>query len=265
MRMTRSSPSRSPLLLAALLATGSGACSQSDELLERTVTSVDPAGGVARSTDGVATLRFPAGALDVTTEITMLTRRDRSDPALRSLVYELGPAGLTFAVPVTLTVTPADGTSRAAVARVEDARITALPGSTWDVVGRSASAPLDGVASYAAVATASAALDGGVEPDSGLDPSDPNAGNAGGPCWSSAECPRNWTCLFWEDQCRIGRCDPACPTTFDASVITVCGCDGVARVGQPCTDFPIAHRSGSDGGGCTVWDAGPWSRLDAGS
>ena len=84
------------LALPSLLLGVTVACAQDSQLLERTVTRVDPAGGVARSTDGLATLRVPRGALTVATDITMLTRRDVRDPQLRSLVYELGPAGLVL-------------------------------------------------------------------------------------------------------------------------------------------------------------------------
>lgn len=223
------------LALPSLLLGVTVACAQDSQLLERTVTRVDPAGGVARSTDGLATLRVPRGALAVATDITMLTRRDVRDPQLRSLVYELGPAGLVLEAPITLTIAVADARSPAAIVRLEGRGLTPVEGSAWSEGDREARAELRLLTSYAAAGTASTAADGG--PDSGL-------GAMGTPCRVTSECEAGLYCQYWEPGCdEIGSCLPH-PSPFDALFTCrgICDCAGRWR-GNDYTDYPFQYRS----------------------
>lgn len=247
------------LALPSLLLGVTVACAQDSQLLERTVTRVDPAGGVARSTDGLATLRVPRGALSVATDITMLTRRDVSDPQLRSLVYELGPAGLVLDAPITLTIAVADARSPAAIVRLEGRGLTPVEGSTWSEGDREARAELRLLTSYAAASTASTAADGGVDggPDSGPDS---GLGAMGTPCRVTSECEAGLYCQYWEPGCdQIGSCLPH-PPGLDALFACrgICDCTGRWR-GNEYTDYPFQYRSFSetDPQSCAPPGAGP--------
>lgn len=249
------------LALPSLLLGVTVACAQDSQLLERTVTRVDPAGGVARSTDGLATLRVPRGALTVATDITMLTRRDVRDPQLRSLVYELGPAGLVLDAPITLTIAVADARSPAAVVRLVGRGLTPVEGSTWAEGDREARAELRLLTSYAAASTASTAADGAVDggPDSGPDS---GLGAMGTPCRVTSECEAGLYCQYWEPGCdQIGSCLPHPPLDAGFSCRGVCDCTGRWR-GNTYTDFPFQYRSFGlgDPQTCTPpagFDAGP--------
>src|SRR5687767_2313884 len=132
------------------------ACSDGMELVlkERTVTPLGPSGGRAMSAEGKLALDFVPGALSERVEITIDTRRDRTVPRGRSLVYELSPHGLTFAVPVTLTISaaPEDEVEELAIANVDGAFPEVLVSSSWDRARGVLSAHLEHFSSYAVVA-----------------------------------------------------------------------------------------------------------------
>ncbi|MBI5509062.1 MAG: hypothetical protein HY903_09935 [Deltaproteobacteria bacterium] len=69
---------------------------------EATTTEITPAGGVLTLADGSLAIDVPAGALGVTTELSIQPIGNYA-PGAVGAAYRLGPEGLTFAVPVTLT------------------------------------------------------------------------------------------------------------------------------------------------------------------
>ena len=73
-----------------------------------TSTLISPAGGTAASKDGKLMLEFPAGALTGENTITIKKLAPEDVPSefdgLEGDAYEFGPDGLTFDVPVTLTL-----------------------------------------------------------------------------------------------------------------------------------------------------------------
>ena len=91
-------------LLGPVLCLSLGGCRDKHDMLEQTVHSVGPTGGVARSADGSAIVRFGAGALSRTREVRITTHRDEDVEDAASLVYELSPANLTFAANVVLEI-----------------------------------------------------------------------------------------------------------------------------------------------------------------
>lgn len=146
MRMTHFARALGLASLAALTA-----CSRDMQLQERTVTPVLTTGGTARSADAHATLTFAAGALRDDTDITIVTRRDRTAEDLRSFVYELEPSGLTFGAPVTLTIVAARDEETLAIANLDGPAPVIVEGSRWDPTTRAVSAPLAHFSSYGAV------------------------------------------------------------------------------------------------------------------
>lgn len=146
MRMTYFARALGLASLAALTA-----CSRDLQLQERTVTPMLTTGGTARSADANATLTFAPGALRADTDVTIVTRRDRTAEGLRSFVYELGPSGLMFDASVTLSIAASRGEETLAIANLDGPAPVIVQGSSWDPATRTVSAPLAHFSSYGAV------------------------------------------------------------------------------------------------------------------
>ena len=97
------------IAIAAMFAALVGACGGSSTTTVTPPpagTTIGPSGGTVTSSDGVAQLIFPAGALASSVNITTATMTDA--PAVSGLVsataYDFGPSGTQFAQPVTITL-----------------------------------------------------------------------------------------------------------------------------------------------------------------
>ena len=137
------------------------------------------AGGVVRSADGRVTIEVPPGAVSADTTVTIRAAAD--DPADALLVpgsaYELGPDGITFAVPVTLTIAY-DAARIPAEVQEGDLRIakrvapswSEVAGSTVDTAAHAARAELTGFSTYgvrakSAASSLDASADGPADQD----------------------------------------------------------------------------------------------------
>ena len=141
---------------AIALVVGLAGCSADVQpLTERTVTEVGPDGGQALSAMGELSIDFTADALASTQQITIETQRGGSFPRVRSPIYALGPDGLTFETPVTVTVSvvgievAADETL--ALANVDGRYPEILPSSDWAPGATEVRATLEHFSSYAVV------------------------------------------------------------------------------------------------------------------
>lgn len=121
---------------------------------------VTAAGGIATGF-GSVTVTVPAGAVASGTAITITqTANPPSDPALApGTAYDFGPAGTTFASPVSLAITYnpttlATGTNQAQlrVARLIGTTWTALAGSTVNTATHVATGATSSFSSYAVIA-----------------------------------------------------------------------------------------------------------------
>jgi hypothetical protein len=143
--------------------------------------TVDPAGGEVQyrsaEHDITLTLTFPAGALAEATEITIQHARDYPDAAglMIGAIFEFGPQGLTFDLPVELDVSYSAGMVGASTE--ENLRIHKVLGLNWlpllgavDTANHAVSATLDGFSVY------------GVKtiPPPGGGGDDPGGGDSGG-------------------------------------------------------------------------------------
>jgi hypothetical protein len=120
-------------------------------------TAVGAAGGTVTSADGSAKLEIPAGALIVSTLITIRTADTATlDPAaVPGTVFEIGPAGTTFAKQAALAVTYdperiPEGVDEAdiRVGRLADGYWTSVPYSQHDATTNRVSVGVDGAGYY---------------------------------------------------------------------------------------------------------------------
>lgn len=143
-----------PLTLTGLsLLVTSGCTSDAMDLRERTITAVAPSGGEARSAGGELTLSFSNGALSSAQDIVIETFRTRTAPRLVSAVYELGPDGLAFDAPVTLSITlpSPDENEIYAIANLDGAYPDIIDASDWDPATNTVSAELPHFSSWGVV------------------------------------------------------------------------------------------------------------------
>ncbi len=140
------------------------------------------AGGVVRTSDGRVTIEVPPGAVSAETTVTIRSVAD--DPADALLVpgstYELGPDGITFDVPVTLTIAYDAARIPAGVEEAElriakrvEAGWSEVAGSTVDTAAHVARAELGGFSTYgvrarSASSIADASTDGPPDADAGV-------------------------------------------------------------------------------------------------
>lgn len=127
------------------------ACAQNTVLEESTMTTIDNTGGIALSADGRLELRFPTGALDQSTDITITTQRGRLFPRTKSPIYEFGPDGATFDRKVMVRVTGLVSEEELMFAQIIGDHIEEVPGSTWDPVAGVVTAELEHFSSYAVI------------------------------------------------------------------------------------------------------------------
>ncbi len=102
------------------------ACTQDRTLDEITETEITALGGVARSFDGLAELRFPAGAVDAPVMVTIGTRLGR-DLSIASREYEAGPASLPLQKNLEVRIST-DRAGRAELVSLTESGVVALPG-----------------------------------------------------------------------------------------------------------------------------------------
>jgi hypothetical protein len=95
-------------------------------------TTVGATGGTVTSADGRAVLRIPPGALASPVSITLVTASEL-DASAASPVYQLGPAGTSFAVPAELTIALAADEGPLGVAP-DELRLHVKDGSAWRAV-----------------------------------------------------------------------------------------------------------------------------------
>ena len=118
-------------LTFAAVGCGGGGSSQPTPGGMPTMTMVGPSGGSVSSTDGNLAVNIPAGALpaDVT-----ITTEPAEAPAAGAVgtVYEIGPTGTQFAMPVTLTLhydmTALSGASESSL------RVATFAGGSWQLL-----------------------------------------------------------------------------------------------------------------------------------
>jgi len=119
--------------------------------------TVGPAGGIVEGDGGRATLTIPAGALDAEVAVTVSSASGVPVDAgmISSSLYEFGPDGLAFDVPVPVTITydPADIPAGVDEADLKLCKATGnawlpLAGSTVDTDAHSVSAELNGFSTY---------------------------------------------------------------------------------------------------------------------
>lgn len=202
------------LVLGLLLSVG---CSTRTLLPESTTTVIGPAGGEAKSTDGLFVLRFPAGALATATPITIET--DRSLPRTNQLgpLYSIGPVGLRAARPIDVFVSPArsEWVGELAVAALTDGELRPEIGTVYEASTRSIHLKMNGFG---------CGLSCGSAKDCGLG-SSCSAGHCQSICASDYDCRRPPECLVNEVACHeVGTsCDGAgvCNTTFGAPSLPV--------------------------------------------
>lgn len=138
---------------ATALAIGAFACGPEETaLLEMTATELGSAGGIARSSDGLLSIEFAEGALTRDTEITVTVLRDQERADVVSPVYELGPDGLQFDGPVTLSIEASGETGILELANLDEASPMVLADSTQS--GNIVSGTLEHFSSYGVVAGA---------------------------------------------------------------------------------------------------------------
>ncbi len=209
-------------------------CLESVMLEELTGGAIGPKGGRIVSADGTAALRFAPGALVRETEITMRVKREPR-PRLVSPIYELGPTGITFAAPVSLTISvDAGGSSSLVLANIDTAAPSAVHDSTQLDAERAVRGTLQHLSSYGVFETAGLcadkacgarcsicdADDAGCLSAEGANVCGPSgrceAAAAGlcppSPCGCDADCPDNELC--WDGVCdgAIGcRAAAPCP------------------------------------------------------
>jgi hypothetical protein len=119
--------------------------------------TVGPAGGTVEGDGGRATLTIPAGALDAEVAITVSSASGVPVDAgmITASLYEFGPDGLDFDVPVPLTITydPADIPAGVDEADLKLCKVTGntwlpLAGSTVDTGAHTVSAELNSFSAY---------------------------------------------------------------------------------------------------------------------
>lgn len=187
----RSTFNKTPLI-AAVCAAGSFACGSTEEsLLEMTVTPIGTPGGIARSSDGLLALEFSDGALAEATDISVTVYRDHGLSGVLSPVYELGPDGLQFNGPVTLTIAAPGETGLLDIANLDGSVPAVLADSAQ--TDAAASGTLEHFSSYGLVA--------GYDPCAGKACADactlcrPNDSTCVEPAPVAKECNAAGTCL----------------------------------------------------------------------
>lgn len=150
-------PSTAIALLSGMLLLGAGACGD-DPPASPTPGGdvVGPAGGVLTFDGGAVRLSFPPGAVssETTIEVTAVSRTGH-ELLVPGTAYEFDPDGLSFAAPVTLTLT-FDPSNLPAGVRPDEVRVhrevggqwLPVAGSTASAAGSTASAPLQGFSVY---------------------------------------------------------------------------------------------------------------------
>lgn len=93
------------LLAAAVLLTGCGWGDETDDPTQPgPPVGIGPSGGQVVAGDGLAMVTIPEGALDQVVEISVTPAADPPAGAVPGTVYDFGPDGTQFAVPVTVAV-----------------------------------------------------------------------------------------------------------------------------------------------------------------
>ncbi len=127
----------------------SASCVQDTVLEESTMTTLNDTGGIARSADERLELRFPTGALDAETDITITTHRDLTFPRAKTPIYEFGPDGIQFDRKVMIRVTGLVSEVELMVAQIDGEHAYRLPSSQWDPSTGEITAELEHFSSYA--------------------------------------------------------------------------------------------------------------------
>ena len=138
------------ILVLSFIGVQAAACVDKEHLLELSSTTITPAGGVAHSADGLATVTFPPGAVpsDLEVLITVLRREPRE--GMKSAIYQLEPGGTLFQKDVELAITlDPTLTGRFFVANVDQAEALAVKDSSFDPATHIARGKLQHFSKYA--------------------------------------------------------------------------------------------------------------------
>src|SRR3954468_17553981 len=183
------------------LAVGCGGGSSKPPAGAPTMTVVGMSGGALMSSDGNLAVNIPAGALPGNVTITTEPAAAPATGAVGT-VYEIGPTGTQFAMPVTLTLhydmTALSGASESSlrVATFAGGSWQLLPGAVVDTHAKTVSGVTTHLSPYAIVTemvgktcatvqtafgcTATGAPNGGGTSSGGTAPADPGTGATGG-------------------------------------------------------------------------------------
>jgi hypothetical protein len=142
---------------AQITATSEGKVAQAD-ITVRDGGVITPAGGTLSAANGAVTLSAPSGALAQTTHVSVEASTSApADPRLvAGAAFDLGPNGIAFAQPVTLTLRyPPSGISNGSpesalrLYRVVGTAWQEVPGSSVDIAAKTVVAPIAGFSTFA--------------------------------------------------------------------------------------------------------------------
>ena len=186
----------------------------------RTTEHVTEEGGVIISPDGVLELEVPAAAVSEPVDITIEIIRDHDLDTIATELYELGPSGLEFEIPVVLTIGigAANEDERLAIAKVVGGEPIEVMGSRHDDTEGRLVAELSSFSRY-----------GGFRFEVDTQDYDPCEGRACG------------------EECTL--CDPANPDCIETAVVKYCDMDGQCVPTVP--DCEPLDCEGPNPAGCT--------------
>lgn len=215
--------------------------------------SIGTAGGTVASTDGTLQVVIPAGALpsDLTVTVTPTTS---PGGAAVGTVYEIGPTGTKFAMPVTLTLaydpTKLGGAdpSMLRVATYASGSWQMLPGAKVDTTAMTVSGTTTHLSPYALVTAASGAVCAAISGGSHCDASSgPNGSGATVSCTPSTCADATNACAGYPGAKMMG-----CTEGANGFTATCCFDPGApicfsAGGGAHCTDSGSTPGGGSGG------------------
>ena len=133
------------------LAAGLACADDGDLRLEPVASVIDSEGGMVISDDRALLLDVPSGALGQAERITVEERSAAGFPRVVSKIYELGPDGLTFDRPVTLTIRNLASDEELTIAQIVGNSAIPVENARWEPSRGLVTAELEHFSSYAAM------------------------------------------------------------------------------------------------------------------
>ncbi len=230
----------SAALLLAAVGCGSSLPTQSTEM---TSAVIGPTGGMAASSDGALQVAIPAGALasDVTVTIVPTT-----PPGTGSVgtVYEIGPTGTQFAIPVTLTFDygatnlAGNALSLLRVATYATGSWEILSGASRDMQAQTVSGKTMHLSPYGLVSAPTGAMCAGVS--GGVTCSGSASGSSTGSGGTSASSGGTTGAAAASGSTSSG--DPVCTPSTCAEATNACAAYPGATMSS-CTDGPNGYQA----------------------